>query len=169
VCVCVCVCVCVWREREKVYTSLISALNRVEWSVSLCGHFTNGDGVPSTCWMFSTTGLRVMASRKVTTPSGNWTPFVQPVASRYIDWAVRAHWRHTGPPEFNVPRVLDFISLTEQSPSRLGHFTPWQRASIRWISALVGLRAGLYVVAKINPSSCVESNSGRPALDLSEA
>jgi hypothetical protein len=72
---------------DIVQSFLASALNRGEWSVSLRGPFTSGEGASGTPWIDGLVGPRVgldtVEKRKYLTLEGNRTLTVQPVVLRY--------------------------------------------------------------------------------------
>jgi hypothetical protein len=72
--------------------SLISALDRGEWSASRLGHFAPRERAPGTHWIGSWVGPRAVldavVKRKIPSPRRESNPrtlLVQPVAQRYTD------------------------------------------------------------------------------------
>jgi hypothetical protein len=80
-----------------IHIFLISTLARGEWSASRPGRFTPGERAPSTHWLGGwldpRAGLDDVEKRKLLTPrDSNFNPsLVQPVASRYTDYAIELH------------------------------------------------------------------------------
>jgi hypothetical protein len=84
-----------WRYNST--HSLTSALDGGEWSASRPGRFTARKTAPGTHWLGGWVGLRAVLDtalkRKTPSPrreSNPDHPIVQPVASRYTDWAIPA-------------------------------------------------------------------------------
>jgi hypothetical protein len=76
-------------EVVEVTPFLTSALHEGEWSASCPGHFTNGEGTPSSHWIGGWVGPRVsldaVEKRKSLAPARDRTLAVQPVAHCYTD------------------------------------------------------------------------------------
>jgi hypothetical protein len=77
--------------------SLISVLDGGEWSASRPGRFSPRERAPGIHWIGGWVGpraiLEAVVKRKIPSPrreSNPRTPIVQPVAKRYIDWAITA-------------------------------------------------------------------------------
>jgi hypothetical protein len=73
---------------------LTSALVGEEWSASRPGRFTNRERAPDIHWIGGWVGPRAclndVEKRKFLTPPGLELSVVQPVASRYTDYAIPA-------------------------------------------------------------------------------
>jgi hypothetical protein len=77
--------------------SLTSALDGGEWSASRPGRFTPTERKPCTHWIGGWVGPRAcldtVSMRKIPSPRRDVNPdhpIVQPVVSRYTDWAITA-------------------------------------------------------------------------------
>jgi hypothetical protein len=79
-----------------IYIFLTSELAAVEWSASRSGRFTPGERAPSTHWVGGYVDPRAGVDNVEKTNSGSyWNSnsdplVVQPVASRYTDYAIPA-------------------------------------------------------------------------------
>jgi hypothetical protein len=76
----------------------VEALGRGEWSASRPGRYTPSERATGTHWIGGWVGTDVVWTlwkREIyLSLSGNQTTAVQPVACRYIDWAIPAHFQY---------------------------------------------------------------------------